>query len=290
MSQWSYNDDGQGYGLPGVTRVVKALLIANIAVFIAQSIAERMFGIELVYGLFALSAPMFIGHGFLWQIVTYMFLHGNLMHILMNMFMLFFLGPETERMLGPRRFAMLYFGCGIIAGLGWLLISGRHGHPCVGASGALFGVLGAFAAMFPERRITLLLFFVLPITMTARMMALGLGLIAFLSMMAADGAGGIAHAAHLFGGVCGYFYGLKAARDAFYGRDYARSDGGFSRWFADARANWRRRKLRVEQGPTEEDVNRVLDKMLVSGFESLSKGERDTLDKASRRDGEKKRL
>ena len=283
MNQWSNNYEPQGYGFSVLTRVVRILLITTIAAYILQWFGEQWLGQDKWSLIFGLSAPLFIGHGYAWQIVTYMFVHGGPWHIFMNMLMLFFFGPETERAMGSRRFTLLYFGCGIVAGLGWLIISGFNANVCVGASGALFGILGAFAAMFPERRITLFLF-VLPITLSARVLAILLAIFAFLSLPnVGGGAGGqIAHAAHLAGGICGYIYGLKIARDGFDGRDLAWSSEGGGGWLTNLRASWRRRQLRVAQGPSEDEVNRVLDKMLVSGFESLSGRERDILDRASK--------
>lgn len=297
MNEWSYTYEQPTYGFSVLTRAVRALLFATIAAYVLQWFGERWLGFEgVIYKqqylvrisrwslLFGLSSPMLIGHGYLWQIVTYMFVHGGPWHIFTNMLMLFFLGPETERAMGTRRFLTMYFGCGIVAGLGWLIVSGAGQNVCVGASGALFGILGAFAAMFPMRRITLLLFFVLPVTLSARTLAILLAVFAFVSLPDSGGYGGqIAHAAHLAGGICGYIYGLKVARDGFYGRDFAWSvEGRGGSWLTNLRASWRRRKLRMAAGPSEEEVDRVLDKMLTGGFESLSSSERDVLDRASK--------
>jgi membrane associated rhomboid family serine protease len=226
--------------------------------------------------------------GRIWQVVTYMFLHGGPLHIIVNMLCLAVFGGEIEDALGTRRFLWLYFGCGILGGLGWLVLSGSGLSYCIGASGAVFGVLGTFAALFPERRITLLVFFVLPVTMTARTMAIGLGLVAVLSTI--WDRGNIAHAAHLGGGVAGYLYGRRVAR-AVLGvglpplpppHEWVRN------WLSDRRAKARRRRFRAmsppENGPpAREEVDRILEKITERGLDSLTREERKTLDRASGR-------
>jgi hypothetical protein len=105
-------------------------------------------------GLYALLALSYNGlfRGMIWQPVTYMFLHGGFMHLLFNMFTLFFLGPETERAMGSRHFLAMYLLSGVLGGLGWIWLS-PHSHAlCVGASGAIYGVLAAFATLYPRRR------------------------------------------------------------------------------------------------------------------------------------------
>ena len=100
---------------------------------------------------------------FLWQFVTYMFLHGGLFHLIINMYALWVFGTEVERMWGPKAFYRYYFITGIGAGIVHTLITPLSTIPTIGASGAVLGVLTAFAMMFPDREITLLLFFILPV-------------------------------------------------------------------------------------------------------------------------------
>ena len=157
----------------------KWLLLITIVVYSFQLLIARNWSFDIVT-LFALSRDS-IHDWQLWRGVTYIFLHGGHWHIIVNMLILFMFGREMEFELGTRRFLSLYLGCGILAGVGWIIISGNSAVYCLGASGAVFGVIGAFAAMFPHRKITLLIFFVLPVTMTARTMAIGLGIISFFS-------------------------------------------------------------------------------------------------------------
>jgi membrane associated rhomboid family serine protease len=274
-----YGDDNPLY-LGGLSRAVavRVLLIATLVVFAVQYIADRSFG-GVFTALFGLSRAGIL-HGAVWQLVTYLFLHGGFWHILMNMFGLVMFGREMEDLLGTRRFCFLYLGCGLLAGLGWLLIS-ASGGPCIGASGAVFGVIGAFAAVFPQRRLTLLLFFVVPVTMTARTMAVTFGLITLMLLFTTDG--NIAHAAHLAGGIAGYVYGREwVRRGGWIGIDRG---GGLFGWATDLRARWRRRKLRVlsseQDAPSPEEVDRLLDKIKAQGIGSLTRRERDALERAS---------
>lgn len=270
-----------------MTPGVKLLLAATIAVFLAQSLLPTAASEELTK-VFGLSFAGVLG-GKLWQPITYIFLHANMMHILFNLIGLFFFGPELERALGTRRFIRLYFGCGIVGGLGWMLISGAGEIPCIGASGAIFGVLGAFAGLFPAKPVTLLLFFVLPITIRARTLALLLGGIEFYSLMT-NPDNNIAYAAHLAGGLFGYLYARSVVKRGF---------GGWSlnprKWINDLSWHWRRRKFKVMDHPlhgefyeqpqpvSEEEINAVLDKIRARGMASLTDEDREILARAARK-------
>jgi membrane associated rhomboid family serine protease len=270
----------------GLPWAVRALLIVTIGIFLVQTIVDantggaftRMFGLSLE-DLLAFRV---------WQVVSYMFLHDrSLWHILVNMLVLYFFGCEMEEILGTRRFLKLYLGCGIVAGVGWVLITaamGRSGY-CIGASGAVFGIMGAFAAMFPDRMITLLLFFVLPVTMSARTMIIGLGIVSLVLLIISDG--NIAHAAHLTGGIAGWVYGVRISRNPalLAGGDRGAEGGAGSRWVSNVRAFFARRRTRVaaddKSSPTSEEVDRLLDKISATGIGSLSDHERKTLEKAA---------
>jgi membrane associated rhomboid family serine protease len=260
---------------------VRVLVIATLAVFAVQFVADRLWG-GVFTALFGLSR-FGIAHGAVWQLGTYLFLHGGFWHIILNMFGLVTFGREMEASLGSRRFALLYFGCGLAGGLGWMLLSSTGGAPCIGASGAVFGVLGAFAALFPQRQVTLLLFFVLPVRMTARAMAIVFGLISIMLMFTTDG--NIAHAAHLAGGVAGYLYGRRwVKRGGWLGIETGYT--GLNGWLTGLRARWRRSRLRVVSGEADvasaDDVDRLLEKIKAQGIGSLTPRERDTLERASR--------
>ncbi len=280
---------GIGAGFPPVGRVVRGLLIANFCVFGLQLVSDALAGGSYsdtsFSAIFSLSR-WGLRHGRFWQPLSYMFLHGGVWHLLLNMLALYVFGRDMEGKLGSRRFLLLYLACGVLAGIGWLLISGDGGHhavvggrgpSCVGASGAVFGIMGAMAAVFPHRKITLLLMFVFPVTMTMRMLVIIFGSIALVSLFSKDG--NIAHAAHLAGGLVGYVYGHQVARgrgtdprDWFRGRRQRRGHGHLTMLdFSDD-----------EEGPTPEEVDAVLEKLQREGMGSLTRRERRILERASR--------
>jgi len=264
--------------------VVRELLIANLVAFVLQHVVDRRTG-GLFTLLFGLSLEKLL-QGELWRLGTYLFLHGGFWHILINMLSLVIFGRELEEHFGWRRFLVLYFLCGILGGLGWAVLSGSSAGLCIGASGAVFGIIGAFAALFPERQITLLLFLVFPITMTARTMALGM--VTLTMLMLVSGSGNIAHAAHLAGGLAGYFYGRYWMRTAAnwwtYGHPLRRgeSTGGDQH---EGSAGWSRLFKRESDPPDPEEVDRILEKIKAHGIGSLSHREREILDRASRQVG-----
>lgn len=273
-----------------LTPAVRNLLIITGLVFVLQWSLQSN---DAFTPMFSLSS-VGIHHGFFWQLVTYMFLHGGFWHIVLNMLGLFFFGPETERAIGTGRFVALYFISGILGGIGWLLLTGNQAGFCLGASGAVFGVLGAFAALFPNRPITLLVFFVLPVTMRARTMAIGLGLFSLLAMITQPGQ--IAYAAHLAGGLAGYIYiqwifnrrGMSMA--LWNPRQWV---NGVSRAINNLRWHWYRRKFKVmaspssggeeEREPSQEEVDAILEKISKWGMERLTRQEREILERASGR-------
>jgi membrane associated rhomboid family serine protease len=137
------------FAMPPATR---ALILINIAVYLVELLAPNV-----MLGLFALW-PLHSGMFRLWQLVTYAFLHDPRFwaHIFFNMFALFMFGRGLEQFWGSRRFLGYYFVCLIAAALTQLAVEGASGEPVLGASGAVFGVLLAFAWYFPRTRLILI--------------------------------------------------------------------------------------------------------------------------------------
>lgn len=243
---------------PGLPPMIRRILWINAGIFLAQHILWRR-EFAAIEPYLALSWTG-LRSGMVWQPFTYMFLHANLTHVLMNMMGLFFMGPETERTLGARRFLLLYLLSGVLGGLGFVLLNSRSF--CVGASGAVYGVLGAFAALHPNRRMALLLF---PFfTFRAWVMVLLYAVIEFLSAVGRP-YGGVAHTAHLAGGIAGWFFGRSLGARPF---------------------QWPRQRFfpgRTPDGEDARDVDRILDKISREGLHRLSPKERETLERASRR-------
>jgi len=186
--------------LPPVTR---ALLMANVAIFILQLVTGN-----LLVGTFALwpfGSPQFRGYPEfeLWQVVTYGFLHGSVAHLFFNMLALYMFGGDIERLLGSRRFLVYYLACVVGAAVAQLAVQGgMHSIPVptVGASGGVFGLLLAFGMAFPQRRLMLLF---PPIPMPAWLFVTLYGMLELYLGVTGPGAG-IAHFAHLGGMATGY--------------------------------------------------------------------------------------
>ena len=174
--------------------VVKNLIIINFIVFLATMVLEK-YNYNDITTMCALNAA-WTGRFRIWQLLTYMFMHGSWSHIFFNMFALWMFGYVLENYWGSRRFLFYYLVCGIGAGLCNLIVPGWT--ITVGASGAVYGILLAFGMMFPNERIYL--YFIMPIK--AKWFVIGYAAIELLDglFMTSDG---IAHFAHLGGMLVG---------------------------------------------------------------------------------------
>ncbi|WP_373812967.1 rhomboid family intramembrane serine protease [Porphyromonas loveana] len=237
--------------IPSVTR---NLLLINIIVFMLQIVVmQRADGSDLlteVFGLHFYKAEDFR----IWQLVTYMFLHGSWTHVLLNMLSLWMFGGIIERTMGTRRFLTYYLICGIGAGLcqevwqlGEYYITGYHLYQgvsteygvipmgdflnqwvTIGASGACYGVLLAYGMTFPDERVMLL---IPPIPMKAKYFVLVYAAIELYSAFASNG--NVAHFAHLGGMLFGWLYFRHCRRQqqaaqswGAYGRTVSEGGGG----------------------------------------------------------------
>ncbi len=196
------------------TWAVKRIIIANIVVFALQKLTDLLkIGVVKIYaGQYTMKEPVleyFFGlnpdlvtHKFMiWQFASYMFLHGGIFHILINMFMLYMFGNELERLWGTGRFMRYYFITGIGAGICSWIIGINNPAITIGASGAIYGILLAYGVTYPNR--VVYLNFLFPVKV--KWMVLILGAIAFYSSLGGSNSG-IAHIAHLGGMVVGYVY------------------------------------------------------------------------------------
>jgi membrane associated rhomboid family serine protease len=204
------------FGFSPLSSAMKLLIGANVVVFIAQlvlPVVTEVFGLHpawVVPSLFSLRPEHSL---WVWQVATYMFLHGGLFHILFNMLALWMFGAELERVWGTRYFLKFYFVTGIGAGALTVLFSllpfdfarQLQLSNVIGASGAIYGLLLAYAMYFPDRPIYMYLLFPIP----AKIFVLIMGAIALYSSMSE--AGGVANATHLGGLLVAYLY-LKGGR------------------------------------------------------------------------------
>ena len=182
-----------GYGLPPI---IKKLMIIMGAVFLLQTFVSGR--ITLYLGL----VPILVWKKyFLWQLATYIFLHGGFSHILFNLFALWMFGGELENFWGSRKFLFYFFFCGIGAGICTVVFSPYQFIPVIGASGAIYGILLAFGWLFPNRPIYIYFLFPIP----AKFLVIIYGLIELYASMEGTG-GGIAHLTHLGGLLFGILY------------------------------------------------------------------------------------
>ena len=247
------------------TDAIKILISVNFTVFILQSISSS----EIIFfSNFGLVPKLVWSQLKIWQPFTYMFFHGDIWHVLINMFVLWMFGSELERVWGKKNFLRFYFITGIGSGLATMFFGLQSTIPIVGASGAIYGVLLAYGVMFPNR--TVYLYGIIPIK--SIWFVIGIGVIAFFSSF--NNFTNISHLTHLFGMIIGYLY-LK--RPVHFR----------SLWFSVFKKVLEYRIQNQEERISrsveiERDLNSILDKINREGFKSLTQEEEERLYKNSK--------
>src|SRR5437667_4766086 len=183
------------------TPTIKTLIIINVGVFLVQTIDEHLLGVRLLVPLFGLKPSSITHEFFLWQFVTYMFLHGDPFHLFFNMLALYMFGNELERYWRRRGFLTYYFLTGIGAGVCSWVVGVNSATVIIGASGAIYELLLAFAIITPERLV--LVSFLFPVKV--KYLVLFMGFIAFWFSIV-GGEPGVAHIAHLGGMLVGLVF------------------------------------------------------------------------------------
>lgn len=274
--------------------VTMVLLVVNVAAFILQNVLYHFTSFP-VYGYCALSVEG-LRHGFVWQLLTYQFMHGGWLHLLLNCWAIYVFGREVEDALGRPNFLTLYFSSGIIGGLfqalAGVLLHGAYAAPVVGASAGAFGLVAAFAMLYPERPLMLLLFFVIPVSMRAKFLLLFSALLAVFGIVFP--VDNIAHAAHLGGMLTGIVFVRYAAHWHWHWPRFQRSPGRSLRLLVKApgrtSGGWGRgRAAEDDDLPPEEfvskEVDPILDKISAHGIQSLTERERRILETAREKMG-----
>jgi len=242
-----------------VTPWVQRILIATVLMFFVQQTVAGATSLLYFVPSQVLARP--------WTIVTYMFLHGGLGHIFWNMLGLYFFGPRVESRMGSQRFITLYLVAGIVGALFSLVLAPRN--PILGASGAVLGVLMAFARFWPRER--LLIWGIVPIE--ARWLVI---IYAAIDILGFNGFGrlGVANVAHLggFAGALLYLLFLERRQGARRFKQAATPKVAES-----ALGNWRQVDRGSIHAVNREEVDRILDKISASGLASLTPQERQFL-------------
>jgi membrane associated rhomboid family serine protease len=251
---------------------------------------------------FALSTDG-LKHGYIWQLLTFQFMHAGLLHLVINSWAIYVFGRELEMTLGRGRFLALYFSSGVIGGLVQALAGAlalryfpnawglRFAAPVVGASAGGMGLIAAFATLYPERPLMLLLFFIIPIQMRAKFLLLFSALFAVFGILVPMS--NVADAAHLGGLLTGVFF-IRFAHNWQWPqfRRAARPPprrlvGVPSQEFA----HWGQSKGHDEDLPPEDflskEVDPILDKISARGIQSLTERERKILETARARMGKR---
>lgn len=267
----------------GSKSVVTWLIVINVVVFLFEQIFDGAARIPMwaqPMELLGFRFDQTFHHLQLWRLVTYQFVHDGWLHIIFNMFALYFLGPMLEQWLGSRRFLAFYLLCGIsgaivmsiLGAIPGLLAFGLGGN-LIGASGSIFGILVADAVVFPRQQFMLIF---PPIPLTVRTLALvALGFAVLIVIVGGPDPGG--QACHLGGAALGFVL-IKFP---------ASLDWADGRWFKARPGRGLKDRLRQRQKQADrreqQEVDRILDKVRQQGLQSLTRREKKVLSRATQR-------
>jgi membrane associated rhomboid family serine protease len=255
-----------------------ALLIVNAIVFVFKLVVSgysRSLFIEDHY--FALSVEG-LKNGFVWQLLTFQFMHAGLWHLVFNCWAIYVFGRAIEETLGWKKFLILYLSSGVIGGicqvLAALLWPGLFGGPVVGASAGVFGLIAAFAVLFPERELVMLLFFILPIRLSAKMLLMLLAVLALAGVIFPINH--VANAAHLGGMLTGVVFIRQFIQGRWRQSGFPSGDavpGEFITGWAGKSSLWRSAANKPDEDlSTDEfvksEVDPILDKISRHGIQS----------------------
>lgn len=301
-----YNRPSMFGGFSFFPPVIKYLLISNIAIFIFQHFIFAGFkvgGVPLSVFFLKYFALNPIGSDvfpfYPWQLFTYLFMHGGFWHLFLNMFALWMFGMELENIWGSKKFLTYYLMCGVGAGLANILLTPLFTGlqlPTVGASGSVYGILVAFGMLFPNREI--MLYFLFPIK--AKYFVIIYMVIELLSVGSNTG---VAHFAHLGGGLIGFLYLLitrnnvndlfrfdkkpkvtsKRPTNIYRNKYYEKYNTGSGSGGDISDAEYYSKGGDSDSEITQERVDEILDKIGKSGYQNLTEEEKRILFEASKK-------
>ncbi len=258
---------GNYFGPRLFTDAIKLLISINFVIFLLQSISGQE---RILFQLFGIVPKNTFGQLMLWQPFTYLFFHGGIWHVLINMFVLWMFGSELETLWGRQEFLKYYFLTGVGSGLVTVLFSLNSPVPVVGASGAVYGILLAYGLIFPNRYVYL--YFFIPVRV--KYFVIFIGALAFFSSIGA-GSSGVSHLTHLSGMLIGFGYLKSNVRlNALKSIVLQQKDGIRHRIIKKKRR--RDDDLRLE-------VDRMLDRINEVGYDALSEKEKKFLYEASKK-------
>ena len=269
--RYQYSSPGfrQSFNRPTISipSGVKFLLIVNIVVFVLVELSGQQ---SLLFRTFGLVPSLVWSKFKIWQLFTYLFIHGGIFHIFFNMFVLWMFGKDLESQWGKMEFLLFYFVCGIGAGLITVLFSVNSIVPIVGASGAIYGLLLAYGFTYPNQMVYL--YGLVPIKV--KYMVLGLGAIAFFASLSASQSN-VSHITHLSGMVIGLIF-------IYFNINWK----VIKLWYIRMRLKGliqHPAKQDNEEAQMKKQVDKILDKLNDSGWDSLTEQEENYLTQASKR-------
>jgi membrane associated rhomboid family serine protease len=289
-------------GHPGTRRPWSAttiLLAAFAAVFVAEIMVSPMPRLlipdnKFCYDYFALSLDG-LKHWRVWQLLTYQFMHAGLWHILGNSLAIYFFGRELEMLLGWKKYLTLFFSSGVVGGIFQVLTTQLWPQifpdaGVVGASAGAFGLVAAFALIYPDRELMMLAFFVIPVRMRAKTLLILSAVLAVAGVVFSESifGGNVANAAHIGGMLTGIFYVRKIIQGNWFQWKFS-ARGGTPRELAATPAGkgkfWRSAARQTDEEVStdqflQKEVDPILDKISAHGIQSLTASEREILEKA----------
>ena len=257
---------------------VQLLLLANAAVYLLGLVFTSFFGSDWLESTFSLSLAN-VRDGYVWTLFTYAFLHGSLLHLGINMLVLYFVGPHLERRVGYWRTLAIFSAAAVAGGVFWLAVDlfSRSPAHLVGASGGVIGIFTAFCMLEADRKMTFLLFFIFPVSLRPRVLLAFLAGFEFFNFLFNEiapysNSSGVGYSAHLGGIAAGLVAALaidgkmRVFNRILPKKKYSGSAGDYS-----YRVNI------MTDSELREETNRILDKINAKGFSSLSDREKEIL-------------
>ncbi len=300
LSDRSYMRDD--YARPN-TSITTWIICATIAGFILQHVTDKFFAgsaaNRVFEGLFELSRDGLLS-GKVWTLFTYALMHAkeNLLHIVVNMVMVFFLSRELLPLLGNRRFLGLYAGGVGLGGLLWLVTNWSHGGNLVGASAGVAALFMMFTVLNPNRPITFLLFFIIPVTVKPKWVLAALGgydlfMFIFFEALGDPAMGNVAHSAHLGGYAAGWLFFRFVHQREWRTPDRAAPAMELPAWMRRSKktpvsagaykvnlSSEPETPAPMDRADLRAEVDRILDKINSKGFGALTDDEKRCLDQA----------
>jgi len=257
--------EGGHFGPQLFTDAIKLLISINFIIFILQSISDKSSFIFSFFGIVPINTWNDL---MIWQPFTYLFIHGDIWHVLINMFVLWMFGSELEITWGRKNFLKYYFLTGIGAGIVTILFNLNSNTPIVGASGAVFGILLAYGLMFPNRLVYI--YFLIPVKVKYFVSVIGL-----VALFSSFGQSNISHITHLSGMIIG-FVSLRSNVRIDTIKNIVLLKKAEIEEKVQSKKQERLNELQIE-------VDKILDKINLEGYDKLTEEEKSFLYNASQK-------